>query len=45
VLLVLVKTKSLSSVDTTIGVFTSIALALSIAIFSKMGGINKYCPI
>ncbi len=42
VLLVLVKTKSLSSVDTTIGVFTSIALALSIAIFSKMGGINKY---
>lgn len=42
VLLVLVKTKSLSSVDTTIGVFSSIALALSIAIFSTMGGINKY---
>lgn len=41
-LLVLVKTRSLSSVDTTIGVFSSIALALSIAIFSKMGGINKY---
>lgn len=41
-LLNLIKARSKSSTDTLIGVFSSTAIALGLAIMSKNGGINKY---